>query len=66
MFYCSEGEFVMDRGNTKQEILDASLELFSVQGFEATSISQISGAVGIGRLRFTAILKTNRPFWMRW
>ena len=37
----------MDRGNTKQEILDASLELFSVQGFEATSISQISGAVGI-------------------
>ena len=56
----------MDRGNTKQEILDASLELFSVQGFEATSISQISGAVGIGRLRFTAILKTNRPFWMRW
>ena len=37
----------MDRGNTKQEILDASLELFSVQGFEATSISQIAGAVGI-------------------
>ena len=37
----------MDRGNTKQEILEASLELFSVQGFEATSISQIAGAVGI-------------------
>ena len=37
----------MDRGNTKQEILEASLELFSVQGFEATSISQIDGAVGI-------------------
>ena len=37
----------MDRGNTKQEILAASLELFSVQGFEATSISQIAGAVGI-------------------
>ena len=37
----------MDRGNTKQEILDASLELFSVQGFEATSISQIASAVGI-------------------
>ena len=37
----------MDRGNTKQEILEASLELFSVQGFEATSISQITGAVGI-------------------
>ena len=37
----------MDRGNTKQEILAASLELFSAQGFEATSISQIAGAVGI-------------------
>ena len=37
----------MDRGNTKQEILEAALELFSVQGFEATSISQISSAVGI-------------------
>ena len=47
--YCvySEGEAVMDRGNTKQEILEASLELFSVQGFEATSISQIASAVGI-------------------
>ena len=37
----------MERGNTKQEILEAALELFSVQGFEATSISQIAGAVGI-------------------
>ena len=37
----------MERGNTKQEILKASLELFSVQGFEATSISQIADAVGI-------------------
>ena len=37
----------MVRGNTKQEILDAALELFSLQGFEPTSISQIAGAVGI-------------------
>ena len=37
----------MERGNTKQEILEASLELFAVQGFEATSISQIANAVGI-------------------
>ena len=42
-----EGDVIMERGNTKQEILEASLELFSVQGFEATSISQITGAVGI-------------------
>ena len=35
------------KGNTKQEILDAALELFSVQGYEATSISQLADAVGI-------------------
>ena len=37
----------MDRGNTKQEILDVALELFSRQGYEATSISSIVDAVGI-------------------
>ena len=37
----------MDRGNTKQALLEASLDLFSVQGFEATSISQIANVVGI-------------------
>lgn len=37
----------MEKGNTKQEILEAALDLFSVQGFEATSISRIAGAVGI-------------------
>ena len=55
----------MDRGNTKQEILEASLDLFSVQGFEATSISQIAGAGGIRKARFTAILRASRRFWTR-
>ena len=35
------------KGTTKQEIPDAALELFSVQGYEATSISQLAEAVGI-------------------
>lgn len=35
------------KGNTKQEILHAALDLFSVQGYEATSISQLAEAVGI-------------------
>lgn len=35
------------KGTTKQWILDAALELFSVQGYEATSISQLAEAVGI-------------------
>ncbi|MDD6816599.1 MAG: TetR/AcrR family transcriptional regulator [Firmicutes bacterium] len=37
----------MEKGNKKQEILEAALELFSIQGFEATSVSQIADAVGI-------------------
>ena len=35
------------KGNTKQEILEAALNLFSVQGYEATSISQLADTVGI-------------------
>lgn len=37
----------MEKGNTKDRISEAALELFSVQGFEATGISQIADAVGI-------------------
>lgn len=37
----------MEKGKTKQEILDKALTLFSTQGFESTSISQIAEAVGI-------------------
>ena len=37
----------MEKSNTKQEILEAALDLFSVQGFKATSVSQIADAVGI-------------------
>jgi len=37
----------MEKNNTKQQILNAALELFSVQGYEATSISQLAESVGI-------------------
>ena len=37
----------MDKSTTKGQILEASLELFSRMGFEATSISMIADAVGI-------------------
>lgn len=37
----------MERTNTKQDILNAALKLFSTKGYEATSISQIAEAVGI-------------------
>ena len=46
--YQSQEEYTMTaKGTTKQGILDATLELFSVQGYEATSISQLAEAVGI-------------------
>lgn len=37
----------MEKGSTKQEILDVALNFFSVQGYESTSIAQIADAVGI-------------------
>ena len=37
----------MEKGNTRDEILRVALDLFSVNGYEATSISQIADAVGI-------------------
>lgn len=37
----------MDNRSTRQKILDAALDLFSIQGFEATSVSQIADRVGI-------------------
>ena len=53
---------MIEKGNTKQEILDASLDLFSTQGYEATSVSQIAEAVGIRKRHFTAILQASRRF----
>ncbi len=37
----------MEKSNTREEILEAALDLFAVNGYEATSISQLSDAVSI-------------------
>lgn len=37
----------MEKTSTRETILEVSLDLFSVNGYEATSISQIADAVGI-------------------
>ena len=36
-----------EKSNTQQEILEVALDLFSTQGYEATSVSRIAEAVGI-------------------
>ena len=36
-----------EKGNTKQAILQAALDLFSVRGYEATSTAELAAAVGI-------------------
>lgn len=41
------GDIAMEKGNTKLKILNVALDLFSTQGYEATSVSQIAEAVGI-------------------
>ena len=37
----------MEKGNTREQILEAALDLFAVNGYEATSISQLADVVGI-------------------
>ena len=37
----------MEKSNTREEIMEAALYLFAVNGYEATSISQLADAVGI-------------------
>ncbi len=37
----------MEKKNTRNEILEAALDFFSIYGYEATSISQLADAVGI-------------------
>ena len=46
-YYFGERAKRMEKSNTREEILEAALDLFAVNGYEATSISQLADAVGI-------------------
>ena len=50
----------MQKADTKQKILDAALDLFSVQGYEATSISQIADAVAIRKASLYSHFKSKQ------
>lgn len=49
----------MEKRNTKQEILEVSLELLCVQGLEGTSIAQIANAVGIRKASLYSHFESN-------
>ena len=46
-YYLGKRAMSMEKSNTREEILEAALDLFAVNGYEATSISQLADAVGI-------------------
>ena len=50
----------MDKRNTKQKILDAALDLFSTQGFESISVSQIADEVGIRKASMYSHFKSKQ------
>ena len=43
-YYFGERAKRMEKSNTREEILEAALDLFAVNGYEATSISQLADA----------------------
>lgn len=51
---------MMQKEDTKQKILDAALDLFSVQGYEATSVSQIADAVDIRKASLYSHFKSKQ------
>ena len=50
----------MELSSSKQKILDEALQLFSIYGYEATSIQQITDAVGIQKATFYSHFQTKQ------
>ena len=50
----------MEMSPSKQKILDEALRLFSTQGYEATSIGQITDAVGIRKASLYSHFKSKQ------
>ena len=51
---------MVEQGSTKKAILEKALDLFSVQGYEATSIAQIADAVGIRKASMYSHFKSKQ------
>lgn len=50
----------MEKRNTREEILQAALDLFSIRGFESTSISEITEVVGIKKASLYSHFKSKK------
>ena len=51
-YYLGKWEKRMEKSNTREEMREAALDLFSVNGYEATSFSQLAYAAGIRKASF--------------
>lgn len=54
----------MEMSPSKRKILDEALKLFSINGYEATSIGQIMDAVGIKKRLCIVISNPSRKYWI--
>ena len=64
-YYIGERAKSMEKSNTREEILEAALDLFAVNGYEATSISQLADAVGIRKASLYSHFANKQEFWTR-
>lgn len=48
--------------NTKEKILVTALRLFAVYGYEAVSVSQIAGELGITKAPYISTIKIRETF----
>ena len=49
-------------GSTKEEIMTVALHLFAKNGYEAVSVSQIAGVLGMTKERYTDIMKIRETY----
>ena len=48
--------------NRKEEILIAALNLFARDGYEAVSVSQIAGELGMTKGDYTVVIRAKKTF----
>ena len=49
-------------GNRKEEILIVALHLFAKEGYEAVSVSQIAGELGMTKGDYTVVIRAKKIF----